>query len=48
MEDEELMENKLLMPIGGEKQPDIVLEMEQQTGKKTGAMKTTRPHLPTQ
>ena len=37
MEDEELVENELLMPIGGEKQPDIVLEMEWQTGKKTGA-----------
>ena len=37
-EDEELVENELLMPIGGEKQPDIVLEMEQQTEKKTGAM----------
>ena len=36
--EEEELENELLMPIGGEKQPDIVSEMEQQNGKKTGAM----------
>ena len=35
MEDEELMENELLMPIGGEKQPDIVMEIEQQKKNKT-------------
>ena len=37
---EELVENELLMPIGGEKQPDIVLEIEQQNGKKTSASTT--------
>ena len=39
-EEEELVENELLMPIGGEKQPDIVLEIEQQNGKKTSASAT--------
>ena len=34
------MENELLMPIGGEKQPDIVLEIEQQNGNKTSANAT--------
>ena len=38
-EDKELMENALLMPVGGEKQPDIVLEMEHQTQKETGTNK---------
>ena len=33
-EDEELVENELLMPIGGEKQPDMVLEIEQQKKNK--------------
>ena len=39
-EEEELVENELLMPIGGEKQPDIVLEMEQQNRKRTSASAT--------
>ena len=34
-EDKELVENELLMPIGGEKQPDIVMEIEQQKGNRT-------------
>ena len=32
-EDEELVENELLMPIGGEKQLDMVMEIEQQKRK---------------
>ena len=40
MEDKELVENALLMPIGGEKQPDIVLEIKQQNGKKPSASTT--------
>ena len=34
-EDEELVENELLMPVGGEKQPDLVMEIEQQNKNKT-------------
>ena len=34
-EDEELIENELLMPIGVEKQPDLVMEIEQQNKNKT-------------
>ena len=34
-EDDELMENALLMPIGGEKQPDIVLEIENEIQNET-------------
>ena len=34
-DDDELMENALLMPIGGEKQPDIVLEIENETQNET-------------
>ena len=33
-EDEELVENELLMPIGGEKQSDMVMEIEQQKNNK--------------
>ena len=39
-EEEELVENELLMPIGGEKQPDFVLEIGQQNGKKGSASAT--------
>ena len=40
-EDDELMENALLMPIGGEKQPDIVLEIENETQNETQKETTT-------
>ena len=40
-EDDELMENALLMPKGGEKQPDIVLEIENETQNETQKETTT-------
>ena len=44
-EDEELIENELLMPIGVEKQPDLVMEIEQQNKNKTSTNTTDPPTL---